>query len=363
MYAASMVAASNEVVLAHADIRGGYIGPLLLTAEGPVQLSEERLSVGLRATAISNSGAVVLGSQGYFNGTRSFRWTAETGIQEFGIDEKSSVFPNALSGNGQVIVGLIYDSPTPFLVEETVISNGFRWNESEGFSMIPNESEERRFVPTATSFDGSLIVGNGVDVNRRSYVLDQSASELLEPRAIAWTEETGTQLLELPTQFKSSSVVDVSDDGRLIVGAAILENPLELGDPPSTEGVPVLVDGKRAAEIVASKSRAMLWDENRQALDLQQWLKDHHHLSDALEGWTLTSASAISANGRIIAGLGVNPDGDLQGWVVTIPEPCTLALSAFPLLLLSLWQRQVCLLTGRKCGSGDPRLDPRPHPH
>ena len=39
------------------------------------------------------------------------------------------------------------------------------------------------------------------------------------------------------------------------------------------------------------------------------------------EGWTLEEANAISSDGRFIVGTGTNPDGNIEAWVATIPNP------------------------------------------
>jgi hypothetical protein len=54
-----------------------------------------------------------------------------------------------------------------------------------------------------------------------------------------------------------------------------------------------------------------------------------------VEGWQLTSATAVSADGRTIVGSGYNPDGWTETWIATIPEPATLGffLLAVPWLI------------------------------
>ena len=48
-----------------------------------------------------------------------------------------------------------------------------------------------------------------------------------------------------------------------------------------------------------------------------------------LNGWQLKYATGVSADGMTIVGYGTNPDGNTEGWIATIPEPCTLALLIF----------------------------------
>ena len=74
--------------------------------------------------------------------------------------------------------------------------------------------------------------------------------------------------------------------------------------------------------------RAVMWGADGQAIDLNT-------LIDPAGGWTLTQASAISADGWWISGVGIyDPDGagPLETydrmWVMEVPEPATLSLLA-----------------------------------
>ena len=58
-----------------------------------------------------------------------------------------------------------------------------------------------------------------------------------------------------------------------------------------------------------------------------------------LTGWRLIEAKGISVDGLTIIGTGVNPQGDPEAWVVTIPEPATILLLGMGGLLL---RRKMC---------------------
>jgi hypothetical protein len=65
-------------------------------------------------------------------------------------------------------------------------------------------------------------------------------------------------------------------------------------------------------------------------------------MGEPLEGWSLISATAISANGKVIAGFGANPAGDYQGWAVSlVPEPQSLvtAIGFFAILFRQRYRR------------------------
>ena len=57
---------------------------------------------------------------------------------------------------------------------------------------------------------------------------------------------------------------------------------------------------------------------------LKDVLEDDYYLD--LTGWTLDWAMDVSDNGLTIVGVGINPLGDTEAWVATIPEPATLLL-------------------------------------
>lgn len=66
-----------------------------------------------------------------------------------------------------------------------------------------------------------------------------------------------------------------------------------------------------------------------------------------LTGWTLGSASGISADGFTIAGTGKNPDGNAEAWIAnletnshTVPEPATMLLLSSVLIGLLGYKRK-----------------------
>jgi hypothetical protein len=57
-----------------------------------------------------------------------------------------------------------------------------------------------------------------------------------------------------------------------------------------------------------------------------------------LTGWNLTAATAISADGTKLAGTGTDPNGRTEAWLLVVPEPGVMALSALAVLVL-FWRR------------------------
>jgi probable HAF family extracellular repeat protein len=153
-----------------------------------------------------------------------------------------------------------------------------------GLGDLPEGGNSSHF--RAVSSDGSVAVGFG-----------QSASG---GEATRWTEETGmVGLGDVPGGLSYSDAYDVSADGSIVVGLA------RVADNTYTAFIWNAVDGMR---------------------DLKSVLTDDYGLD--LTGWELRTATAISDDGRVIVGSGLNPDGRLEAWKATIPEPATLGMLA-----------------------------------
>jgi hypothetical protein len=41
-----------------------------------------------------------------------------------------------------------------------------------------------------------------------------------------------------------------------------------------------------------------------------------------MNGWILRQATGISADGTTICGIGINPSGNSDAWIATLPRPC-----------------------------------------
>ena len=98
---------------------------------------------------------------------------------------------------------------------------------------------------------------------------------------------------ELPGGRHHSSARSVSADGSVIVG-----------DSHSDRG-----------------NEAFVWNAKNGMRSLRDVLiSSSTSLAEQLQGWKLTEARGISADGRKIAGVGVNPDENWEVWVVSLPS-------------------------------------------
>jgi uncharacterized membrane protein len=209
---------------------------------------------------------------------------------------------NDVSSDGAIVVGSA--AYRAFGMEPSAIyyDEAFRWSDTNGNNQAEPEElhglgflvpPQGIFSPSsearAVSAYGSVVVG--WSVNDAGYLRDE---------AFRWTltnPDTGEGVMEGLGVLESewigfSYALDVSADGSIIVG---------------TTGM-----------------TAFIWDESNGMRELKIVLETDYGLD--LTGWTLISANGISADGLTIVGSGINPDGNPEAWIVTIPEPSCLVL-------------------------------------
>lgn len=212
---------------------------------------------GTEAQAVSADGSVVAG----WWGGSAFRWTAASGVEVFYPPHRAT----GISADGSTIVGVDQYTVTPY-----------RWTAGAGgvllFSDLPG-------WPMAISADGSTIVGAS------SRAIPYGSGE-----PFRWTQNEGLTLLgTLPVGQAPGVALDVCAHGEIIVG--------------QTWGNP---------------KRAFLWDTHNGMRQVQRMLERQ---GVDLSGWLLEEATAISDDCRVVAGSGINPDGEREGWVATLELP------------------------------------------
>lgn len=117
--------------------------------------------------------------------------------------------------------------------------------------------------------------------------------------ACRWVDAGSIQGLGFLYEACSTEAYDVSGDGKIIVGTS-----------GSSIGL-----------------QAFLWEEENEMQNLNELLPNEYGLD--ISGWILQKATGISDDGTKIVGYGINPDGFTEGWIASIPEPCTLVLLSF----------------------------------
>lgn len=178
------------------------------------------------------------------------------------------------------------------------IAEAVRWTESEGFVGLGHLGSGRHSEAHSVSPDGSVIVG-------------YSKADGILTHAVKWTEADGiVDLGDLPGGYAKSWAWDVSNNGEVIVGYG--NSSQLLGDEAviwTAEGVP-----ERVVDVLS-----------RLGVDTGEWF--------------LESAIAVSADGTVIAGRGINPMGDQEGWIAVIPAPATLWPAGLVLVMSSCRRR------------------------
>jgi hypothetical protein len=168
------------------------------------------------------------------------------------------------------------------------VTSLWRWTEENGIEIVAQGTVERRFTakPSGTtgrwlSSDGSVLVG------------DFRSADGRQSEVYRWTEASGFEVLPGIEGRPNASVKDITPDGKWVFGRTWTDDNLGHLVP-------------------------FLWSEETGALNLHDVFQDQG-LGPAIEGWDLTKnlgvQGAISADGRAIIGAGINPDGQIEGWV------------------------------------------------
>lgn len=238
------------------------------------------------AFAISADGSVVVGNSSSESGTSSFRWTAAMGMVEIeGLAPAAYSHNTAfgVSADGSVVVGQSGD--------DTVLE-AYRWTAatgSIGLGDLPGGASYS--TARGISADGNVIVGQGMSA--------------VGSEAFRWTEATG----------------------MIALGAAVDGDAYNIAYAATADGAMVVGEHERDA---------FLWTDARGLRKLQDVLVDDFGLGSELDGWRLAGAGDISDDGRVIIGYGFNPAQELEGFVVTVPEPSAMTLLMIAIVLLLL---------------------------
>ena len=193
-----------------------------------------------------------------YSGSSAFRWTEDAGMQQV----LASAQAIAISTNGSVIAGHAYDS-----------SSAFRW-----FSSSDVRFEVAGAGAQDLSADGSVMVG---------WIQTE-----LGQRAFRWQTGAGVTVLPSPSGANSCYAQAVNADGSVAVGSCQLS-----GNGPTL---------------------AFVWSDSLGAFSVVDRLTT---LGVDLSGWTqLSSATGISADGRIVVGYGTF-NGSMRAFLADISDP------------------------------------------
>ncbi|MEM1041122.1 MAG: T9SS type A sorting domain-containing protein [Bacteroidota bacterium] len=266
---------------------------------------------GSSVVGASADGDVLVGWSyaGFFDG---FRWTADGGMQDlFGSSVSSA---DGVSSDGSVVVGSVLSNDN--------VGEAFRWT-AGGVTYLGTLGGESPYSQAhGVSADGTVVVG-----------VSTNADENIE--AFRWTASGGMVGLgvgDFPDGANRSQAVAVSADGTVVVGGTGVstiqeafrwtasEGIVGLGDLPggnffsiayavSADGTVVVGYGTTGSGFTGRE--AFIWTE-ADGMRLLQTVLEEQDVD--LSGWTLREATGISADGTVIVGYGVNPNGNLEAW-------------------------------------------------
>lgn len=293
------------------------------------------------AEAVSADGSVVVGDSGRSVGyhLEAVRWSTESGMAGLGFLPENSYSSKArgVSADGSVVIGTVERDFPPQSGHEA-----FRWTESAGMVGLGFLSIYPQSQGEAVSADGSVIVGESMNTSGSG-------------EAFRWTESGGmVGLGELTGGDIGSYALGVSDNGLVVVGYSLSASGIDAFHWTESEGM-VNLGGYRAFDVsndgsvvvgsdgrwtelggwqdiggtgialtpdgsvvVGSGDGAFIWDESHGTRSIQEMLENEFGLN--LTGWTLNSATGISADGLTIVGTGTNPIGQTEGWIASIVD-------------------------------------------
>jgi len=285
------------------------------------------------ASAVSADGSVVVGT---LDNIEAFRWTSGGGMVGLGA-LPGGLFAsgaNGVSADGSVVVGWSDSSLSVFVQGEA-----FRWTSGGGMvglGTLPSDPSLVFSEAQGISADGLVIVG------RSSTTTD------FEP--FRWTSGGGmVELGTLPGAHLNSIAFAVSADGSVVVGTSSSEafrwtsggGMVGLGDLPGGVVASFARDVSADGSVVVGKGEsasgpeAFLWTSSGGMQNLRDLLIAGG--ATGLTDWTLTGAIGVSADGLTFVGTGINPDGDTEAWIATVPEPSSIILAAFGFAAFAAW--------------------------
>jgi len=328
------------------------------------------------AFASSPDGSVVTG----WSGSKVFRWVdlngngtvelsekldnnAGFGLGDFpGTQPKSIAFD--LSADSSIIVGA---SAGPSGLE------AFRWKDQNGNGLIdPDEQLDGNYAKFGFGdFPTGIFASEARNTTPNGSVVVGMANSDRGEEAYRWTEFNSNGVIDLDEKLDNnpefglghlaggtdgSAAYDVSANAAVVVGWANSDSGQEafrwedldldgvvdseekldvnpqfaLGDLPGGQvdstAYAVSADGSVVVGYGTTDNgrRAFIWDTVNGMRSLQSILVSDWGLD--LGSWMLLEARGISADGLTIVGIGINPNGDTEGWIANIPEITTMTL-------------------------------------
>lgn len=290
-------------------------------ADGMLELPPPPLALpASSASAISNDGAVIVGNNGFTNGSyyevrNGTYWTdVRTGTPNPVLMEPAYSI-NDITSDGTRLIGGTREPGLPWAVAKCM----FYYTDASGIVEVGPLPGRIYSWGEAGSADGAVMVGWG------------DGPDGITP--IMWTEATGvTELAGRPDGYFGQAF-GISADGSTIVGGygnfdedafrwTAAEQYVSLGKLDGFRkayGLDCSADG---AVVVGYNwtdfdEEAFIWTARRGMHALMDVLSIEYGLD--LTGWQLDRVTGVSDDGTTMTGIGIAPDGTTQAWVATVP--------------------------------------------
>jgi probable HAF family extracellular repeat protein len=227
-----------------------------------------------QALDVSDSGAVVVGYGTNAAGTSAFRWQGLGLVPLGSLPGGTGVSrANAVSADGLVIAG------TEVVSTPSSHNEAFRW---QGGVMTP-----------IGDLPGGSLFSEGYGISADGSTVVGRSSSSSGSQAYRWKAASLIGLGDLPGGSFFSRATGANADGSIVVGSGTTA----LGD------------------------EAFIWDAGRGMRNLREVMIEEYGLGAELAGWRLYAVNQISADGRVLAGSGIDPLGFNQGWVAVLDAP------------------------------------------
>ncbi len=299
-----------------------------------------------KAFSLSADGSTIVGQN--YSATDNRAFCLQGGTTTFLQDPMSVAGAAAtwITADGSMIFGNGYHVGEMFpgyTIDQTHACYWTRENNQWVASHLPDVDSDNDTIVHGGSPDGKYIVGRGTIEGLNQAVLwtrsgiNYNATGLLGPsggglNAAAWgVTRDGLTVVGLGTRccgWAGAQWQCDTPEGQFGL-------PFVMGDLEATTHGTALYgitnDGHWAVGYGTNSfgQQALLWDCTLyQSRLLKDILAKDLGLGAALEGWTLQVATAITPDGKTIIGYGLDPNGQTQAWIATVPEPVSLSLLA-----------------------------------
>lgn len=269
-------------------------------ATGMVVLPRLAGATSCTVSDVDANGAHSVGWCTVASGQVPVRWTGTSAPNNLGIPsgfQQGSA--TSLSANGTIITGRVIGSAT----------HGAIWTIGANPTFFANAASVAAGSGNAINADGTVIVG-----------LAQLSSG--GTQAFRWTQATGMQLLPylMGTTFSSQGATGVSGNGARVVGTSgnrpFLWNSGVLtavgtatanGRAISSDGTTLLTGGFNGVALTTVGGTTQLLSTQLAALGVD------------LGGWVLNDGFDLSANGKVVIGVGLRDNTSDEGWIAVLP--------------------------------------------